>query len=68
MEELQGGGFVDGEVVDGFVGEWGGAVGEEAGLWEHGHDCAGVGEGEGFSLMKDRYLVVSKWHCGCWLI
>ena len=53
MEELKGGGFVDREVVDGFVGERGGAVGEEAGLWEHGHDGAGVGEGEAFTLSKD---------------
>lgn len=50
VEDLTQGGGVDGQVVDGFVGR-GGDVGGVASLGEHGEDGAGVGSGEGLSLV-----------------
>lgn len=45
VEELWFGEFVDGEVVDRFVGSYGGWGGGVVGCcWDHAVDCAGVGE------------------------
>lgn len=56
MKELAEGVMVDGEVIDGFVGDRGFA-GSERGLREHAHDSSSVGTRKGFVLIEISVIV-----------
>lgn len=60
VEELAESVAMDGEVVDGFVGD-GGFAGSVGGLREHGHDGSRVGICERFILGEVSVLTVMEW-------